>query len=161
MDTWKITLIVAAVAAVIWYFIIQSKTPGRAAPVGSGREPPLVVSTLTMTAPGVDSATGHVRNNPPPAPPADVNAAPSRRTIGLAHFTGAVGLTTPVAALQHVPIVGNAAGKIANAPKVIADNISAATSKALTQIPIAGKPLAAVNNVAHKAVSKVASVFGF
>jgi hypothetical protein len=160
METWQIVLIVAAVAAVIWY-LMKSRTPGRAAPIGNQREAPLVASTLTMTAPGVEPSTGQVRSNPPPAPPADVNAQPAKRTTGLAHFGGAVGLTTPVAALQHVPIVGNAAGKIANAPTVITDNLSRATSKALAQIPIAGNTLASVNNVAHSAVKKVTGIFGF
>jgi hypothetical protein len=159
METWQIVLIVAAVAAVIWY-LMKSRAPGRAAPIGNQREAPLVASTLTMTAPGVDPSTGQIRSNPPPAPPADVKAAPSR-SIGLSHFTGAASVITPVAALQHVPIVGNAAGKIANAPTVIADNISRATSKALAQIPIAGNTLASVNNAAHSGVKKVASIFGF
>jgi hypothetical protein len=160
METWQIVLIVAAVAAVIWY-LMKNRAHGRAAPIGNQREAPLVASTLTMTAPGVDSATGQVRSNPPPAPPADVNAQPAKRPTGIAYFTGAARSLTPVAALQHVPIVGNAAGKIANAPTVIADNISRATSKALAQIPIAGSTLASVNNVAHSAVKKVTGIFGF
>jgi hypothetical protein len=141
METWMIVALIAAVAIVI-YFVMRRKV----LPV-----PPQPVPVQQEPAPGVSPASGHVETAPTLPTPPDV-AGPSR----IAKIRATV---TPSAQLQHIPIVGNAAVQIARAPINLSFKAADKINNTLSNIPVAGKVLAAPGKVATKALKSISSWF--
>jgi hypothetical protein len=139
MKTWMIVAIVAAIAAMVYFFTRKKTLP----------EAPTPVATTLQTAPGVDPATGYPRPMPPPPPPeraANVQVANPSAVAAVTRM-----LKPPT--LANVPIVG----KVASIPQNAVKSINTKVNATLEHVPVVGKALAAPG----KAIAKVGSIFGF
>jgi hypothetical protein len=134
MQTWMIVAIIAAVA-VIFYFVMRTKTLANTQVLQAVTTPP---------APGVLPQTGTVPPNQPPPPPPDVQAPTRTQKLQ--------GILAPSAQMTHIPIIGNPLSAIARAPAKVTFAITDKVNNTLSQIPVAGKVLAAPGKAVTSAV---------
>ena len=147
MNIWIIVAIAAAVLAVVYWFVIRT---------------PRKMFAGTIDKPQLYTETGAPKLKPTvEAPPENVPAtAPIENKTAMAAMAKFMGMVSPKAQLQNVPIVGNAAVAAARAPVNIGLAANRAVGQALSHIPVAGKVLAAPTKVVDS-VSSVAKKLSF
>lgn len=156
METWKILLIIVAVALVIVWFLTRKKT------VNESIIPRALVSK-TSVAPGVIPETGEVPPAPPPPPPPNTTVSPH---VALTRAVSqAVKLSAnPTAALTHVPVVGAVVAPVravSSAANRVTFGVTDKVNNTLEHVPLVGSTLAAPGKAISSAAKSVTAVFGF